>query len=130
MMTSRSEYRLILRQDNADRRLTEIGYRAGLVSQERYDRFCEKLRLIEQERERIAALSVPKTPEIDAMLVSRETSPLEKGVKMIELLRRPQINYDALAPFDKTRPDLPFEVLSRLRLILNTKAISNVSSNR
>ncbi len=116
MMTSRSEYRLILRQDNADRRLTEIGYRAGLVSQERYDRFCEKLRLIEQERERIAALSVPKTPEIDAMLVSRETSPLEKGVKMIELLRRPQINYDALAPFDKTRPDLPFEVFEQVEI--------------
>ena len=116
MMTSRSEYRLILRQDNADRRLTEIGYRAGLVSQERYDRFCEKLRLIEQERERIAALSVPKTPEIDAMLVSRETSPLEKGVKMIELLRRPQINYEALAPFDKTRPDLPFEVFEQVEI--------------
>ena len=116
MMTSRSEYRLIPRQDNADRRLTEIGYRAGLVSQERYDRFCEKLRLIEQERERIAALSVPKTPEIDAMLVSRETSPLEKGVKMIELLRRPQINYEALAPFDKTRPDLPFEVFEQVEI--------------
>ena len=116
MMTSRSEYRLILRQDNADRRLTEIGYKAGLVSQERYDRFCEKLRLIEQERERISALSVPKTPEIDAMLVSRETSPLEKGVKMIELLRRPQINYDALAPFDPTRPDLPFEVFEQVEI--------------
>ena len=116
MMTSRSEYRLILRQDNADRRLTEIGYKAGLVSQERYDRFCEKLRLIEQERERISALSIPKSPEIDAMLVSRETSPLEKGVKMIELLRRPQINYDALAPFDTTRPDLPFEVFEQVEI--------------
>lgn len=116
MMTSRSEYRLILRQDNADRRLTEIGYKAGLVSQERYDRFCEKLRLIEQERERIAALSVPKTPEIDAMLVSRETSPLEKGVKMIELLRRPQINYDALTPFDKERPDLPYEIFEQVEI--------------
>lgn len=116
MMTSRSEYRLILRQDNADRRLTEIGYKAGLVSQERYDRFCEKLRLIEQERERISNLSIPKTPEIDAMLVSRETSPLEKGVKMIELLRRPQINYDALAPFDKSRPDLPFEVFEQVEI--------------
>ncbi|MBP3697789.1 MAG: tRNA uridine-5-carboxymethylaminomethyl(34) synthesis enzyme MnmG [Clostridia bacterium] len=116
MMTSRSEYRLVLRQDNADRRLTEIGYRAGLVSQERYDCFCEKLKLIEQERERIANLSVPKTPELDAMLVSRETSPLEKGVKMIEILRRPQINYDALTPFDKTRPDLPYEVFEQVEI--------------
>lgn len=116
MMTSRSEYRLILRQDNADRRLTEIGYKAGLVSQERYDRFCEKLRLIEQERERISNLSIPKSPEIDAMLVSRETSPLEKGVKMIELLRRPQINYDALAPFDKSRPDLPYEIFEQVEI--------------
>ncbi len=116
MMTSRSEYRLILRQDNADRRLTEIGYKAGLVSQERYDRFCEKLRLIEQERERISNLSIPKSSEIDAMLVSRETSPLEKGVKMIELLRRPQINYDALAPFDKSRPDLPYEIFEQVEI--------------
>ena len=116
MMTSRSEYRLVLRQDNADRRLTEIGYKAGLVSQERYDRFCEKMRMIDAERERIAALSIPKTPEIDAMLVSRETSALEKGVKMIELLRRPQINYDALTPFDKERPDLPFEVFEQVEI--------------
>ena len=130
MMTSRSEYRLILRQDNADRRLTEIGYKAGLVSQERYDRFCEKLRLIEQERERISNLSIPKTPEIDAMLVSRETSPLEKGVKMIELLRRPQINYDALAPFDKSRPDLPFEVFEQVEIDIKYEGYINVSSSR
>ena len=116
MMTSRSEYRLILRQDNADRRLTEIGYKAGLVSRERYDRFCEKLRQIEQERERVENLSIPKSPEIDEMLVSRETSALEKGVKMIDLLRRPQINYDALAPFDKTRPDLPYEVFEQVEI--------------
>ncbi|MBQ4626142.1 MAG: tRNA uridine-5-carboxymethylaminomethyl(34) synthesis enzyme MnmG [Clostridia bacterium] len=116
MMTSRSEYRLVLRQDNADRRLTEIGYRAGLISQERYDAFLEKLRLIEAERERVSSLSIPKTPEIDAMLVSRETSALEKGVKMIELLRRPQIDYAALAPFDKERPDLPFEVFEQVEI--------------
>ena len=116
MMTSRSEYRLILRQDNADRRLTEIGYKAGLISQERYDKYLEKLRLIDEERERIEKLSIPKTPEIDAMLVSRETSPLEKGVKMIEILRRPQIDYEALAPFDKARPDLPYEVFEQVEI--------------
>ena len=116
MMTSRSEYRLVLRQDNADRRLTEIGYKAGLISEERYKEFLRKLDLIAQERERIAALSIPKTPEIDEMLVSRETSALEKGVKMIELLRRPQINYEALTPFDKTRPDLPYEIFEQVEI--------------
>ncbi|MBO5410542.1 MAG: tRNA uridine-5-carboxymethylaminomethyl(34) synthesis enzyme MnmG [Clostridia bacterium] len=116
MMTSRSEYRLILRQDNADRRLTEIGYKAGLISQERYDRFLEKLRLIDEEMERIKNLSIPKTPEIDAMLVSRETTPLEKGMKMIDILRRPQVDYEALAPFDKDRPDLPYEVFEQVEI--------------
>lgn len=116
MMTSRSEYRLILRQDNADRRLTEIGYKAGLISEERYRDFCKKLELIAAERERIENLSIPKSPELDAMLVSRETSPMEKGVKMIELLRRPQLNYDALAPFDKTRPDLPYEIFEQVEI--------------
>ena len=116
MMTSRSEYRLILRQDNADRRLTEIGYKAGLISEERYQAFLKKLDLIAEEMERIKNLSIPKSPELDEMLVSRETSALEKGVKMIELLRRPQINYEALAPFDKNRPDLPFEVFEQVEI--------------
>jgi len=116
MMTSRSEYRLILRQDNADRRLTEIGYKAGLISEERYSDFLNKLELIAAERERVANLSIPKTPEIDAMLVSRETSALEKGLKMIELLRRPQIGYKDLTPFDTTRPDLPDDIFEQVEI--------------
>ena len=116
MMTSRSEYRLILRQDNADRRLTEIGYKAGLISEERYAEFLKKLELIAAERERVANLSIPKSPEIDEMLVSRETSALEKGLKMIELLRRPQIGYKDLTPFDTTRPDLPDDIFEQVEI--------------
>ncbi len=116
MMTSRSEYRLILRQDNADRRLTEIGYKAGLISEERYNNFLKKLELIAEERKRVENLSIPKTAEIDAMLVSRGTSALEKGLKMIDLLRRPQVNYEALTPFDKNRPDLPDDVFEQVEI--------------
>lgn len=116
MMTSRSEYRLILRQDNADRRLTEIGYKAGLIGEERYQAFQHKLELIAKERERVENLSIPKTDDLDNMLVSRGTSPLEKGCKMIEILRRPQINYDLLAPFDSTRPNLPDEIFEQVEI--------------
>ena len=116
MMTSRSEYRLVLRQDNADIRLTEFGYKAGLISEERYRKFLDKLELIAKERERVEGLSIPKSDALDELLVSRETSPMEKGVKMIELLRRPQIDYAALAPFDKNRPDLPGEIFEQVEI--------------
>jgi tRNA uridine 5-carboxymethylaminomethyl modification enzyme len=116
MMTSRSEYRLILRQDNADRRLTEYGYKAGLISEERYTAFKEKLRLIEEESERVKSVSIKKTPELDAALVSRGTSPLEKGLKMAELLKRPLVDYDLLAPFDPERPDLPGEIFEQVEI--------------
>ncbi len=118
MMTSRSEYRLLLRQDNADLRLTDIGREIGLVGDEKYARFVHKREQIEAERRRVLATSVPLTDELQALLVSRETSPLKSGVKLEELLKRPQLDYACLAPFDPARPDYPPEVFEQVEIEL------------
>jgi tRNA uridine 5-carboxymethylaminomethyl modification enzyme len=116
MMTSRSEYRLVLRQDNADIRLTPTGYKIGLISEERYNKFLQKQEFVKQEMERVKSLSIPLSDELQAMLVSRGTAELKTGCKMVELLRRPQIKYEDLTPFDTERPDLPYEIFEQVEI--------------
>ena len=116
MMTSRSEYRLLLRQDNADLRLTQQGYEIGLVGEEKYARLLEKRRLIAQEAERVRLVSVPQSDALDALLVSRETSAMKTGCRLVELLKRPQLSYALLAPFDPERPDLPEEIFEQVEI--------------
>ncbi len=107
IMTSRSEYRLLLRQDNADLRLTDIGHRYGLISDERYAVFKQKKQAIENEIFRLSHTTVAPTEETNDLLLSLSSAPLQSGARLSELLRRPELSYDALLPLDKDRPSLP-----------------------
>lgn len=116
MMTSRSEYRLVLRQDNADVRLTPTGYKIGLISQSRYDKFLLKEQNVQTELQRITNKSIPLTDKLQEILVNCGTAPLQRGCKMIELIKRPQITYKDLEEIDDDRPDLPYEVFEQVEI--------------
>ncbi len=116
MMTSRAEYRLLLRQDNADLRLTKIGYEVGLIDVDRYKKLCEKERLIEEEIERVKSVNIGANKKVQDLLTANDSIPLKCGVKLSDLIRRPELNYDILSPIDEGRPTLPFDVREQVNI--------------
>ena len=125
MMTSRSEYRLVLRQDNADLRLTEYGYQIGLISEERYSRFLEKKRLIEEEVERLRGIVFPPSEEVNAFLTEVGATPISTGLRSSDMLKRPEVTYEAMAVLDKDRPSLPKEVAEQVEITLKYEGYIN-----
>ena len=120
MMTSRSEYRLLLRQDNADERLTPIGYRVGLINEERYNRLLEKLKRIDEEIER-ASKTVITPKSVNHILEKYSSAPIKTGVRLCELLRRPELDYEKLAEADTERPELSADVMEEAEIKIKYK---------
>ena len=116
MMTSRSEYRLLLRQDNADARLMPLGRKLGLIGEEQYQLFLAQQEAKEAEKKRLAGLTIPASGEVNAWLESLGSSSLERGIRAAELLKRPQVTYRGLAPFDPERKDLHPHVVEQVEI--------------
>ena len=119
-MTSRSEYRLLLRQDNADERLTPLGYRVGLISRERYEKLLEKLNLIENEIKRIESVIVPPK-KANPLLEQYGSTPVKTGIVLADLLKRPELDYEKLAPVDGDRPVLSSDVCEEAEIKIKYK---------
>ncbi len=126
MMTSRSEYRLLLREDNADERLTPIGYKIGLISQQRYDYLINKEEQIDAEVKRLEHLNVGPSPELNDYLSSVGTEPISNGVTLAKLLKRPQVDYGGLACADPERPPLSYEVCDQVQLRIKYEGYINL----
>ena len=118
MLTSRSEYRLLLRQDNADLRLTETGHRVGLIDDERYGAFLKKKEQIDAEIKRISAINIAPSEQLNEYLSSQGTDPINNGIKLTQLIRRPQLSYKGLAFIDPERPELPEDVCEQVELMI------------
>ena len=116
MMTSRSEYRLLHRQDNADQRLSHIGAAVGLVSEERHQQVLEKYEAVHREMQRLESCGVPASAELNAMLESRDSAPVANSARLADLLRRPNVSYEDIAPFDPDRPQLPLAVTEEVEI--------------